>query len=86
MKLKAVPGRLIVKIHKNVHEEQIKNGIIVPANEKNAKDIQCWNGTVIDGVSDDIKIGDVVVFGKYAGTDILEDYVSVFIADILGIM
>ena len=87
MKIKALPGRLIVKIHPNKHQEQkTASGIVLPENEKNVKDITYWIATVTDSSSDEIKIGDVVVFGKYAGSTLTGDYVSVLVSDILGIL
>jgi len=87
MKIKALPGRLIVKIHPNKHQEQkTESGIVLPENEKNVKDITYWIATVTDSSSDEIKIGDVVVFGKYAGSTLTGDYVSVLVSDILGIL
>lgn len=84
--IKALPNRAIVKIHKNEHDERkTDSGLVIPGNEKNAKEITHWVATVVDVLDNpDIKIGDVVVFGKWAGSTLTQDYVSVFLSDILG--
>lgn len=86
--IKAMPNRAIVKIHKNVHDERkTDSGIVLPGDEKNIKELTHWVATVVDvdKAQSEVKVGDVVVFGKYAGSSLVDDYVSVFISDILGI-
>lgn len=87
MKYKALPGRVIAQIHPNKHQEQkTASGIVLPEDGKNVKDITYWIATVTDSSSDEIKAGDDIVFGKYAGSTLTGDYVSVLLSDILGIL
>ncbi len=86
MKFKALPGRVIARIHINKHQEQkTESGIVLPENEKNAKDITHWVATVLDTGFDQVKVGDEIVFGKWAGSTLINDLVSVVGTDILGI-
>lgn len=87
MKFKATPGRVIARNHNNVHQERkTASGIVLPENEKNVKDITCWVADVIDSAYEDVKVGDVIVFGKWAGSTLVGDQVSVVGDDILGIL
>ena len=87
MKYKALPGRVIAQIHSNKHQEQkTESGIVLPENEKNVKDITYWVATVTDSSSDEIKAGDDIVFGKYAGSTLSGNYVSVLVGEVLGIL
>jgi co-chaperonin GroES (HSP10) len=87
MSIKSMPGRIIAQLHPNKHQkEKTEGGIIIPENEKNVKDISYWKATVTHSSSDEIKVGDVVVFGKYAGSTLTDDYVSVLVSEILGIV
>jgi len=75
MKVKPLHDRVIVK--RIEEEEKTKGGIIIPdtAKEKpvEGKIIAVGEGKVSDDgkrISMDIKAGDRVLFGKYAGTEI----------------
>jgi len=77
-------------------EEQVSGGIIIPdsAKEKGqtAKIIAAGPGSKKDDgtvVPLDVKVGDTVMIGKYAGNDISidgEDYVILTEDDILGVI
>ena len=77
-------------------EEQVSGGIIIPdsAKEKGqtAKIIAAGPGSKKDDgavVPLDVKVGDTVMIGKYAGNDITingEDYVILTEDDILGVI
>jgi chaperonin GroES len=78
MKVKPLQDRLVVK--RLAEEEKTKGGIIIPdaAKEKpqEGKVIAVGAGKVTDNgqrVTPEIKAGDKVLFGKYAGTEIKID-------------
>ena len=71
MKVKPIGNRVLVKQLST--EEVTKSGIILPATtdkEKKAqgKIIELGNGSEISGLG--LKVGDTVVFGKYAGEEV----------------
>jgi chaperonin GroES len=75
MKLRPLQDRLVVK--RIAEEEKSKGGIIIPdsAKEKPAEGevIAIGSGKVLDNGKVralDVKVGDRVLFGKYAGTEI----------------
>lgn len=78
MKIKPLHDRVIVK--RIEEEEKTKGGIIIPdsAKEKPAegKIVAVGNGKILDDGSRqalEVKKGDRVLFGKYAGTEIKID-------------
>jgi chaperonin GroES len=89
LNIKPLADRVLIEPAKA--EETTKSGIIIPdtAKEKPQK------GTVVavgPGTKDDpttVKIGDVVLYGKYAGTEIkieATDYLMMRESDILAII
>ena len=94
MKIRPLQDRVIVQ---RIEEEQTtKGGIIIPdtAKEKpqQGKVIAVGKGKLMDDgsrIEPDVKKGDLVLFGKYAGTEIKLDGDEVLIMredDILGVM
>lgn len=94
MKIKPLGDRLLVK---RVEEEEVKKGgIIIPDTAKEApqqgKVIAVGTGKVNeDGkrVPLEVKEGDKVLFGKYAGTEVTiedEEYLIMREDDVLGII
>ena len=78
MKFRPLQDRILVK--RNTEEQKTKGGIIIPdsAKEKPVQGtvIAAGNGKVLeDGKVRplDVKAGDTVLFGKYAGTEIKID-------------
>jgi len=94
MKIRPLQDRLIVK--RVAEEEKTKGGIIIPdtAKEKplEGKVIAVGNGRVLeDGKIRplDVKAGDRVLFGKYAGTEVKiegEDHLILREEDVLGVI
>ncbi len=89
LKIKPLADRVIIKPQEA--EEKTKSGIIIPdsAKEKPQK------GTVVavgPGTKDDkmeVKVNDVVLYGKYSGTEITidrNDYLIMKQSDILAIV
>jgi chaperonin GroES len=80
MKLKPLGDNVVVK--QAEAEEQTKSGLFIPdtAQEKPQKGtvIAVGEGKFEDGkrVPVDVKKGDVVIYGKYAGTDVKIDEVE----------
>lgn len=94
MKFKPLQDRLLVR---RIEEKEIKQGgIIIPdtAKEKpqQGEVMAVGTGKVLDDGSKralDVKVGDKVLFGKYAGTDIKIEGEELLILredDILGII
>ena len=94
MKIRPLQDRVIVK--RVQEEEKTKGGIIIPdtAKEKpiEGEIIAVGNGKIMeDGTVRklDIKVGDVVLFSKYAGTEIKidgEERLMMREEDILGVI
>jgi chaperonin GroES len=94
MKIRPLQDRVIVK--RLAEEEKTKGGIIIPdtAKEKPIEGIVVAVGkgkTAEDGklIKLDVKAGDKILFGKYAGTEVKIDGVEHLIMredDILGII
>ncbi len=94
MKIRPLQDRLIVK--RVAEEEKTKGGIIIPdtAKEKplEGKVLAVGNGKVLeDGKVRplDIKAGDRILFGKYAGTEVKiegEDHLILREEDVLGVI
>ena len=94
MKIKPLQDRIIVK--RIEEEEKTKGGIIIPdtAKEKpqEGEVVSVGPGKVLDNgnkVAPEVKAGDRVLFGKYAGTEIKIEGVEHLIMredDILGII
>ena len=94
MNIRPLHDRLIVK--RFDEEEKTRGGIIIPDNAKEKPQqgevIAVGNGKVLeDGrkVPLEVKKGDRVLFGKYAGTEIKvdgEEYLMMREEDILGIV
>lgn len=76
-------------------EEKTKGGIVLPGTAKEkpviAEVISCGPGEVIDGKKEEIgvKVGDKVLYSKYAGTEVKidnEEYLIVKNSDILAVI
>ena len=94
MKVRPLHDRLVVR--RLAEEEKSKGGIIIPdsAKEKPAEGevIAVGNGKILEGGKQralDVKKGDRVLFGKYAGTEIKvngEEHLILREDEILGII
>jgi len=94
MNLKPLGDKVIVEILKA--EEKTKGGIILPdtAKEKpqEAKVIAVGQGKTLENgkvVAPEVKIGDIIIFGKYSGSEVkVEDkeYLIIDADDILAIV
>lgn len=93
MQLKPLGDRVVIK-HLEA-EEKTKSGIILTgaAKEKpqEAVVVAVGPGGIVDGekVAMEVKVGDKVIYSKYAGTEVSldkEDYVIVKQSDILAIV
>ncbi|MBM3222885.1 MAG: co-chaperone GroES [Candidatus Tectomicrobia bacterium] len=94
MALRPLQDRLLVK--RLEEKEQMSGGIIIPdtAKEKpqQAKVLAVGPGRVTDdgkAQAIDVKVGDTVVFGKYAGTEVKVDGDDLLIIredDVLGVL
>ncbi len=94
MKIRPLQDRIIVK--RVEEEEKTKGGIIIPdtAKEKpmEGKIIAVGKGKVLDDGKvhpPDVKVGDRVLFGKYAGTEVKidgEEHLIMREDDILGVI
>jgi len=94
MKIRPLHDRVIVQ--RLEEEESTKGGIIIPdtAKEKpqEGKVIAVGPGKILENgtkIPLDVKVGDRVLFGKYAGTEIKiegEEYLMMREDDILGVV
>ena len=93
MKLVPLGDRGVVK--QLVAEETTKSGIVLQGQNKDkpqqAEVIAVGPGGVVDGkeVKMEVKVGDQVIYSKYAGTDVKmedEEYIIVRQSDILAVI
>lgn len=94
MKVRPLNDRVIVK--RVEEEEKTKSGIIIPdtAKEKpqEGEVVAVGNGKILENgqkIPMEVKVGDRVIFGKYAGNEIKidgEEYLIMREEDILGIL
>ena len=93
MKLVPLGDRVVLK--QLVAEETTKSGIVLPGQTKEkpqqAEVVAVGPGGVIDGkeVVMNVKIGDQVIYTKYAGTDVKlgdDEYIIVKQSDILAVV
>ncbi|MFA5094635.1 MAG: co-chaperone GroES [Candidatus Omnitrophota bacterium] len=94
MNLKPLGDKVIVEVLSA--EEKTKGGIILPdtAKEKpqEAKVIAVGSGKVLDNgktVAPEVKTGDIVIFGKYSGSEVKVDgkeYLIIDSDDILAVV
>ena len=96
MKIRPLQDRVIVK--RIEEEEKTKGGIIIPDSAKEkpvvGKVVAVGNGKILENgtkVPMDIKVGDKILFSKYAGTEIPEEvagegHIMMREDDILGII
>lgn len=94
MKLRPLQDRILVQ--RMEEETKTKGGIIIPdtAKEKPAegKVIAVGNGKISDKgerMALEVKVGDRILFGKYAGTEVKiegEEYLIMREDDVLGII
>ena len=93
MKLKPLGDRVVIK--QLEAEEKTKSGIVLPnqAKEKpqEAEVVAVGPGGVVDGkeIKMEVKVGDRVIYSKYAGTEVKiddEEYIVLRQSDILAIV
>ena len=93
MKLAPLFDRVVLK--QLVAEETTKSGIVLPGQSKEkpqqAEVVAVGPGGVVDGkeVKMEVKVGDHVIFSKYAGTEVKldeDEYIIVKQNDILAVI
>ena len=94
MKLKPLGDRLVVKAAPN--EEKTKGGLVLPDTVKEkpveGEVVAVGQGKVLDNGTRqpmEVKVGDVVLYGKYAGTEVSVDdkkYLIMKQSDIFAIL
>ena len=93
MKLVPLGDRIVLK--QLVAEETTKSGIVLPGQNKEkpqqAEVVAVGPGGMVDGkeVKMEVKIGDQVIYSKYAGTEVKldeEEYIIVKQNDVLAIV
>lgn len=94
MKIRPLHDRVIVERIKE--EEKTKGGIIIPDSAKEkpqeGKVIAVGAGKILENgnkVALDVKVGDKILFGKYAGTEIKiegDEFLMMREDDILGVI
>ena len=93
MKLKPLCDRVVIK--QLEAEETTKSGIVLPSQSKEkpqeAEVVAVGPGGTVDGkeIKMEVKVGDQVIYSKYAGTEVKiekEEYIIVKQSDILAIV
>ncbi|MBD5504373.1 MAG: co-chaperone GroES [Lachnospiraceae bacterium] len=93
MKLTPLGDRVVLR--QLVAEETTKSGIVLPGQSKEkpqqAEVIAVGPGGMVDGkeVKMEVKVGDQVIYSKYAGTEVKlddEEYIIVRQSDILAVV
>ena len=93
--MKLVPLGYRVVLKQLVAEETTKSGIVLPGQNKEkpqqAEVVAVGPGGTIDGkeVKMEVKVGDNVIYSKYAGTDVKieeEEFIIVKQSDILAVI
>ena len=93
MKLVPLGDRVVLK--QLVAEETTKSGIVLPGQSKEkpqqAEVVAVGPGGTVDGkeVKMEVKVGDHVIYSKYAGTDVKieeEEFIIVEQSDILAVI
>ena len=93
MKLKPLCDRVVIK--QLEAEETTKSGIVLPSQSQEkpqqAEVVAVGPGGTVDGkeIKMEVKVGDRIIYSKYAGTDVKlekEEYVIVKQSDILAIV
>ncbi|MDB5039128.1 MAG: Heat shock protein 60 family co-chaperone GroES [Bacteriovoracaceae bacterium] len=94
MKIRPLQDRVIVK--RVAEEERTKGGILIPdtAKEKpmEGKVIAVGNGKILENgtkITPEVKTGDRILFGKYAGTEVKidgDEHLILREDDILGVL
>ncbi|HHU62853.1 MAG TPA: co-chaperone GroES [Clostridiales bacterium] len=93
MNIKPLGDRVIIKVMET--EETTKSGIVLPGSAKEkpqmAEVVAVGPGGMVDGkeVKMEVKVGDKVIYSKFAGTEVKldgEEYIIVRQNDILGIV
>jgi len=93
MKIKPLGDRVVIKPIES--EETTKGGIVLPGTAKEkpqmAEVLSVGPGGLVDGkeIKMEVKVGDKVIYSKYAGTEVKldnEEYVIVRQNDILAVV
>jgi chaperonin GroES len=93
MKLKPLGDRVVIK--QLEAEETTKSGIVLPSNSQEkpqqAEIVAVGPGGIVDGekVVMEVKVGDKIIYSKYAGTDVKlgdDEFIIVKQSDILAIV
>ncbi|OPJ55999.1 co-chaperone GroES [Alkalithermobacter paradoxus] len=93
MKIKPLADRVVIK--KLEAEEKTKSGIVLPGSAKEqpqmAEVVEVGPGGVVEGkeIKMEVKVGDKVIFSKYAGTEVKlegQEYTILRQNDILAVV
>ena len=87
MKLKPIGDKLVIEMVEV--EEKTSSGIVLPTSAKEAPSVAKVLAIGDEDKKDLIKVGDKIIFSKYAGTEVKLDkkeYIVVKIADVLAVV
>ena len=87
MKLKPIGDKLVIEMVEV--EEKTSSGIVLPTSAKEAPSVAKVLAIGDEILKDLIKVGDKIIFSKYAGTEVKLDkkeYIVVKIADVLAVV
>ena len=93
MRIKPLADRVVIKMVEA--EEETKSGIVLPGSAKEqpqmAEVVEVGPGGMVEGkeIKMEVKVGDKVLFSKYAGTEVKldkEEYTILKQSDILAVV
>ena len=93
MNIKPLGDRIIIKVIEN--EETTKSGIVLPGTAKEkpmqGEVLAVGSGEMVDGkkIPLELKVGDKVIYSKYAGTEVKMDgneYLIIRQSDVLAVI
>lgn len=93
MKIRPLADRVVIKMMEA--EEKTKSGIVLPGSAKEqpqmAEIVEVGPGGVVDGkeITMELKVGDKILFSKYAGTEVKldgQEYTILRQSDVLAVV
>ncbi|MDO4719982.1 MAG: co-chaperone GroES [Peptostreptococcaceae bacterium] len=93
MKIRPLADRVVIKMVEA--EEKTKSGIVLPGSAKEqpqmAEVVEVGPGGVVDGkeIKMELKVGDKILFSKYAGTEVKldgQEYTILRQSDVLAVV
>jgi chaperonin GroES len=87
MKIRPTRNRVVVK--KKATEEKTPGGIVIPESEQKPQTTGEVVAAGIDDLGETLNVGDIILFGKYAGTPIKvqnEDFIIMKYDEVIAVL